>query len=384
MKMVSRPIVAGFLAAAALPFAAPASSQELPKTLAVTAYDVGASGYAQAVAIGAALKNKYGVSLRVLPGKNDVSRTVPLREKKVEFSFNGIGTYFSQEAVDIFGSRDWGPQEVRMELSVISDNCLTQFFAGDAGIKSLSELKGKRVAWVKGSPALNHNTYAHLRFGGLTWDDVQKVEVGGNNAAFEAVLNDQADSFFSTTSSGNMIKMQNSPRGLVYPAMPHSDTAAWARLQEVAPYFLKHKCTEAAGNPPPWEAATYPYPIVMNYVWGDADLSYALTKAIFATFDEYKSSAPASSGYSLERQKLDWVVPFHDGAIRFYKEAGKWTPELQAHNDKLIERQKVLKQLWKDFTATNPPDDDRFTAAWMKFRFDGMKKAGHNPIWETF
>ena len=36
-------------------------------------------------------------------------------------------------------------------------------------------LKGMRVAWVKGSPALNVNNQAYLAFGGLTWDDVEKV-----------------------------------------------------------------------------------------------------------------------------------------------------------------------------------------------------------------
>ena len=70
-----------------------ASAAELPKVMAWTAYDVGSSGYSQAVAIGSALKNKKGVSLRVLPGKNDVSRLVPLRDGKVLFSAFGIGGY---------------------------------------------------------------------------------------------------------------------------------------------------------------------------------------------------------------------------------------------------------------------------------------------------
>src|SRR3546814_14885592 len=78
-------------------------------------------------------------------------------------------------------------------------------FRSDIGVKTLAGLKGKRVAYVKGSPALNNHTLSHRRFGNLTWDDVEKVEVGGNNAAFEAVLNNQADAFFSTTNSGNIL-----------------------------------------------------------------------------------------------------------------------------------------------------------------------------------
>ena len=367
------------LAAAGSAFAA---GPELPKSIAVTAYDVGSSGYSQAVAVGAAFKNNYGVTLRVLPGKNDVSRTVPLREGKVDFSFNGIGTYYSQEGVDVFGTKDWGPQEARILLMSMGDNCLGQFAAADVGVKTLADLKGKRVARVKGSPALNTNTLAHLRFADLTWDDVEPVDVGGNNAAFDAVLNNQADSFFSTTNSGNILKVQNSPRGLLFPPLPHSDKEGWKRVQALAPYFTPHMCKESSGNMPAWEGASYPYPVVMNYPSGSADASYAMTKAMFEQYPNFKDAAPAASGYALDRQVLKWVVPFHEGAIRFYKEAGKWGEAEQANQEKLLQRQKALQDIWKKFVASNPSGE--FYDAWLAARYEGMKAAGLDPIWKEF
>lgn len=363
----------------------PGMAQDLPESMAVTAYDVGSSGYAQAVAIGAAFKNNEGVTLRVLPGKNDVSRMVPLREGKVDYSFNGVGTFFSLEAVDVFATSEWGPQDLRMSVMAMGDNCLTVFFAGDAGIETMADLKGKRVAWVKGSPALNNNTYGHLRFGNLTWDDVEMVEVGGNNGAFDAVLNNQADAFFSTTTSGNILKVQASPRGLVWPSLPHDDEEGWARLKEVTPYFSKHICKEAGGNPEPWEGASYPYPVIISYASSDADTTYALTKAIFDNFDYFKDAAPAATGYALEKQVMDWVVPFHDGAIRYYKEVGKWTDEAQAHNEELIARLNKMTEIWKSFTGSNPPaEGEKFKEAWMEYRYNELQKAGLNPIWREF
>ncbi len=385
MRLLQRVFATGCATAALLAAGTALAAPELPKNLAVTAYDVGSSGYSQAVAVGAAFKNHLGVTLRVLPGKNDVSRMVPLREGKVDFSYNGIGTYFGQEGVDVFGTKDWGPQEVRVLLMSMGDNCLGQFVTVDSGVKTLAELKGKRVAYVKGSPALNQNTFAHLRFGGLTWDDVEQVVVGGNNGAFDAVLNNQADSFFSTTNSGNVLKVQNSPRGVFYPPLPHDDKEGWARVKEVAPHFTPHICKESAGNMPAWEGASYPYPVVINYVNDDADKAYVFTKAHFEQYPNFKDAAPAASGYALDRQVLDWVVPFHEGAIRYYKEAGKWTPELQAHNDKLVERQQVLQKLWKEFLDSNPPSDtEAFYSAWMEKRYAGMEAAGHAPVWKTF
>ena len=114
-------------AAALLAMPAIAAAQvKLPETLTWTAYDVGSGGYNQAVAIGNALKNKYQVNLRVLPGKNDVSRNIPLRDGKVPFSANGVGgSYLAQEGVYEFGAQDWGPQGVRALLLNNSDALLT-------------------------------------------------------------------------------------------------------------------------------------------------------------------------------------------------------------------------------------------------------------------
>jgi hypothetical protein len=145
-------LAAILLAAASAPAAA--QSTKLPETLTWTAYDVGSGGYNQAVAIGNALKNKLGVNLRVLPGKNDVSRNIPLRDGKVPFSANGVGgSYLAQEGVFEFGARDWGPQAVRSLVLNNSDALLTIVTAKDAGIKTAADLKGKRVAWVVGAPS---------------------------------------------------------------------------------------------------------------------------------------------------------------------------------------------------------------------------------------
>jgi len=98
----------------------------LPSTLAWSAYDVGSGGYNQAVAIGNALKQKYGINLRVLPGKNDVSRTLPIREGQVQFSANGVGgSYMAQEGIYEFGAKNWGPQPVRALMLNNSDQILS-------------------------------------------------------------------------------------------------------------------------------------------------------------------------------------------------------------------------------------------------------------------
>lgn len=370
--------------AAALAFACTAHAQvKLPPTISWSAYDVGSGGYNQAVAIGNALKQKYNVSLRVLPGKNDVSRNLPIREGQVQFSANGVGgAYLAQEGVFEFGAPSWGPQPIRGLMLNTSDQVLTVIAAGDAGVRTIADLKGKRVAWVIGSPALNQNITAMLAFADLTWDDVRKVEFGGFGAAMDGIINNQVDAAFTSSISGKAYQIAKSPRGLVYPLISHKDKEGWKRLNGVAPFFFPFMGTEGAelSKEKPAESASYPYPILMCYESQNADLVYNMTKAMVETYDMYKGAAPGNAGWAVERQNFAWVIPFHDGAIRFWKEKGLWKPEHQAHNDKLLERQRVLAATWAEVKKGAHADDKAFVTVWQKRRAAALRQAGFEPV----
>ncbi|MEC8850528.1 MAG: TAXI family TRAP transporter solute-binding subunit, partial [Pseudomonadota bacterium] len=148
---------------------------DMPKKTTWTAYGTTSSGYAQSVAIGNMMKKHYGTNMRVIPGKNDISRMAPLRDNKADYCACGIASYFGQEGVFIFADKNWGPQPLRLLMTNIGTFGLSLATAKDANIKTIADMKGKRVSWVRGAPALNWNVGAHLAFAGLTWDDVVKV-----------------------------------------------------------------------------------------------------------------------------------------------------------------------------------------------------------------
>ena len=374
---------AAALAAALLVAGAASAQVKLPPTISWSAYDVGSGGYNQAVAIGNALKQKYNVSLRVLPGKNDVSRNLPVREGQVQFSANGVGgAYLAQEGVFEFGAPSWGPQPIRGLMLNTSDQVLTVVAAKDSGVRTVADLKGKRVAWVIGAPSLNQNITAMLAFANLTWNDVQKVEFGGFGAAMDGIVNNQVDAAFTSSISGFAYKIAKSPRGLVYPIFPHNDKAGWARMKAMAPFYFAFMGTEGAelSKDKPAESATYPYPILMTYAKQDESLVYNMTRAMVETFDMYKDGAPGNAGWAVDRQNFAWVIPFHDGAIRYWKESGHWKPEHQAHNDKLIQRQKVMMDAWAEVKKGSYADDKAFVAAWQKARAAALTKAGLDPV----
>lgn len=355
---------------------------KLPNQLSWTAYDTGSSGFNIAVAVGQPFK-KYGTDVRVLPAGNDTARLAPLRSGRSVVSAMGVGVYFAQEGVFEFGSKEWGPQPVRIMLASTSCNGLTLGVAKDIGVKEIKDLKGKRVAAVVGSPALTQNAYAILAFGGLTPKDVKIVEFSSNNAMWKGMINNEVDAAFTSTISGQSKEMETSPRGIVWPAAPKSDTAGWERLRKVGPFFKPHvaTCGAAGLKENPVEMPTYPYPIFTAYGTQPTELIHAITKAMIVEYDNYKGAAPGADGLEPKRQDLEWVVPYHAGTVQALKEAGAWTDKAEKHNQGLIKRQEVLAAAWKAYNDTKPADD-KFAEGWLKIRSDALKKAGLDPVIE--
>lgn len=359
-------------------------AQQVPPSQSWTAYDTGSSGFNIAVAVGQMMKLKSSSDVRVLPAGNDTGRLTPLKTGRANISAMGIGSYFAQEGVYEFGSKDWGPQPIRLLLSTVSCNGLSLGVAKDTGVKEIKDLKGKRIAAVVGSPALTQGALSILAFGGLTKDDVKIVEFSSNNAMWKGVINNEADAGFSSTISGQTRELDASPRGVVWPAMPASDKAGWDRLKAKAPFFIPHKATCGSGGASkekPIEMPTYPYPIFISYADQPADQIHGVVKSMIVNYDDYKAAAPGADGLEAKQQNLTWVLPYHDGAIKALKEAGVWNDAAQKHNDELVKRQQVLAAAWKAFIATNPADD-KLAAGWLIARADALKKAGMPVIFE--
>jgi TRAP transporter TAXI family solute receptor len=358
--------------------AAYAEDVKLPPTMTFTAYDTGTAGFNIAVAVGKMLKDKYGTDLRVLPAGNDVARLTPLRAGRAMSSAMGSGTYFAQEGVFEFGAREWGPQPLQLVLSSVDCNAGSLGVARDTGVTEIKHLKGKRVGFVVGSPALNQNSLAIMAFGDLKASDVKVVEFSSYGAMWKGLINNDTDAAFATTITGPAKEAETSPRGLIWPPLPHNDNAGWDRVQKVGSFFFRHVATCGAGisKEKPIELGNYPYPIFVVYGSQTPDQVYALTKAMIVGYDAYKDNAPGAPGLAADRQTKKWVVPAHPGAVKALKEAGQWTDDQDAHNNALFKRQAVLTAAWADYGKASPPSDDKeFLAGWMKARAAALQKA---------
>lgn len=377
-SLISRILLLVLCSSASTHLFAAVDGIEFPQTIAWSAYPTGTGGYSQAVAIGNILQRQYQTNLRVIPGRNDVSRLATLRANRVHFSAGGSEAVYAQEGILNFAARIWGPQPVRALLSNFSDSCSFSFAtATDAEINTIADIKGKRVTFVQGSPSLNNATAALLAYANLSWDDVTAVEVGGYNASIDAVLNNRADVVGGACNSPPFLRIEASPRGLTFPPFPHSDLDGIARVRARLPWYVPHIAYEGPTLPEAGlEVFTSAYPLLVGLDTSDEAIAYGLVKIMHVHFDEYKNNAPGASGWTMDRQKLEQAfLPFHPGAIRYFKEIGVWTAEAAQKNQENLQRQQVLKQAWDVFLPSAPQGYSEFEQAWLTARLKALEQA---------
>ncbi|MGQ9371703.1 TAXI family TRAP transporter solute-binding subunit [Azospirillum sp. ST 5-10] len=364
-----------FTALCLCPGAAAADDVTLPKTLVWTSFDTGSLGYNQSIAVGKALEDAYGISLRVLPASTDLSRVAPARSGRVPFALAGSDAFYAFEGVLSYANPEWGPQPLTGVVLVGADNGVAMGVPDDGSIKTIQDLKGKRVGWVVSSPSVQSNARAFLAFGGLALDDVQLVEQPSYGGAWQAFANGQIDAMTAVTSGSALLEQAAaSPQGLRWIPLPFADTEGWKRLQSVNPHFYQRKATVGVNisKDDPLECAGVPYPVLITYA-ADPDLVYNVAKAIDRQAPVYSKAQSGTSGWAAKSQAYDWVVPYNEGAVRYYREAGTWDAEKQKHNDQLMARGRVLQEAWKKMADVTGDD---FAQKWLKVRAEALEAAG--------
>ncbi len=147
----------------------------------------------------------------------------------------------------------------------------------------------------------------------------------------------------------------------------------------IAPFFQLNKAKVGAtiDGTDGYQGAGYAYPVLTAMAATEDDLVYNMTKAMVDLFPQYDGKAPGIGGWSVDKQNMEWVVPYHEGSIRFYKERGLWNDAAQAHNDNLIARQAALAAAWEATKATNPSD---WEAAWSEARRKALADGGFKVV----
>lgn len=209
------------------------------------------------------------------------------------------------------------PVENVQQIGALYPNFVQLISTEDAGIESVEDLEGKRVAVGDQNSGVEIATRAVLEAHDMSYDDIE-VDYLGYAEASEAMRSGQLDAAFLTSGLPNasVMELQNSVDLKIVPI----EAEAVEVLSEDADYFEALEIpADTYGNEEP-----VPTVAIMNALVVRSDLSeddvYNLTKYLFENLEGLGNAHQAANDISLETAEESSVIELHPGAQKYYDE----------------------------------------------------------------
>lgn len=349
-----------------------------PAQISVSSTDVGAYRYSELAAQAQAISKQFGTKVRAMPLGNGVARAIALRNGMVEFWQSCSAYYTAFEGEGDFADLSWGPQTIRILLLANREANFSPATQLDNSIKKLSDILGKRVAWVVGNSGINMQMKAYLAAGGIKLDEVKLVKFPGYSESVSALISNQVDVALAAKTSPVSMKVASSPSGLRWIEVPHENYEAWKTIQKIASFVSPTTVTDGAGveEGQSLELGGYPCPVYVTYENQNDEIVYWFTKMLVESWKTYRNAIPKSAPYWKIQTaiKSHFAVPYHEGAIRYFKQIDVWTPALQEHQDELIKRETILQNTFKHAQNTFNGDEDEFGEYWLEMKENALNQ----------
>jgi len=230
---------------------------------------------------------------------------------------------------------------VRLVLTGIC-NDISITASGTSGIKTLKDLRGKRLAaGFSKVPSCQYQALAGLANAGLTIDDVRLVPVPSPGASVKAVIEGKADAAGTATTGMPAVAELAAKRGAIMLSFdPSPDAKAKAYKHWPCGWLNLVKGGIYSGvDVDSWLMRYEIYTLCRADMSDDA--VYQIIKAMWDYNAELPAIHPKFKEWTPETfasQRL--YCPYHPGAIKFLKEKGIWTAALEKRQKELLELKK--------------------------------------------
>jgi hypothetical protein len=204
-------------------------------------------------------------------------------------------------------------------LSGTYSNYIQIVASADSGIKTLADLKGKRVSVGAAKSGTELNARAVFKAAGMTYADMAKVEYLGFGESVELMKNRQLDATLQSA-------------GLGVASIRDLSTAIKIVLIPV-PADVVAKVGDAAYQSSMIPANTYtgqteaiPTAAITNFLVTHSgvsdDVAYRMTKAMYDNIDTLYAAHNAAKAIKRENAIKGMPIPLHPGAEKYYREVG--------------------------------------------------------------
>ena len=218
--------------------------------------------------------------------------------------------------------KDKGPQKDLRAVFTVHPESITLVAANDAGIKSINDLRGKRVNIGNPGSGQRQNSIDGLTNAGINYKKDLKAE-GVKAAEAPGLLQDgRIDAFFYTVGhpSGAIKEATAGRRKVHFVPITGVD-----KLLQKYPYYAKAlipiKLYPGATNTKDVKTFGVKATFVTSAKVPDR-VVYAVTKEVFDNFESFKKLHPAYQVLTKQNMLEGMSAPIHPGAMKYYKESG--------------------------------------------------------------
>jgi TRAP transporter TAXI family solute receptor len=204
-------------------------------------------------------------------------------------------------------------------ISALHTNYVQIVARADAGIKTLADMKGKRISVGAAKSGTELNARAILKAAGLSYADFGKVEYLPYDQSVELLRNKQIDVTLQSAGLGNPA-LRDLANGvdIVFVPVPASVVA---KVGDAA--YLAGKIP---ANTYKGQAQDTPTAAIQNFLVThegvSADIVYTMTKSMFENLDQLAAAHAAGKSVKLDKAAIGMPIPLHPGAEKFYREKG--------------------------------------------------------------
>ena len=171
---------------------------------------------------------------------------------------------------------------------------------------------------------------------GLTEDDFKTIVVPSGKAGMSALTEGRVDVTLAAIGSPGVTEANARLGGVRYLAMSTEpeDLNAFKRFFPGA--AIKVREPGVIGITEPMPVMAFPLMVTTSTHLPD-NVAYALVKAWWDNYKETAKLHPSFKFWSTDNFVIkNTTVPYHPGAIAFYKEKGAWSPEMDTIQERLL------------------------------------------------
>ena len=203
-------------------------------------------------------------------------------------------------------------------ITAIYPNYIQIVASKDSGIKTLADLKGKRLSVGAPKSGTELNARAILAAAGMSYKDLGKVEYLPFAESVELMKNRQLDATLQSAGLGVA-----SLRDLATSVEITVVEVPAAVVDKAGPPFVK---VAIPANTYTGQTAAVPAAAVVNYLATHEGMKeetvYQMTKAVFENLPDLAAAHAAARSIKLENALDGMPLPLHPGAARYFKEKG--------------------------------------------------------------